>query len=87
MKELIYTVKVESGIGMKAAGPLSVAANGYPCRIQFQKEGDSIHYDMKKVMALASMSVKRGDKLIITADGEKEEQAIEAMQRLLEDCV
>lgn len=60
MKELIYTVKVESGIGMKASGPLAVAANSYPCKIQFHKEGDSLRFDMKRVLSVASMSVKRG---------------------------
>ncbi len=87
MKELIYTVKVESGIGMKASGPLAVAANSYPCKIQFHKEGDSLRFDMKRVLSVASMSVKRGDQLVVTFEGEKEDEAMAAIQRLLEENV
>lgn len=78
MKNFTYTVTAENGIHARPAGMLVKTAKEFSAKITLEKDGKTA--DAKKLIVVMSLNAKQGDTLSITADGEDEEVAIEALQ-------
>ena len=76
MKTFQYVIKDEVGIHARPAGLLVKEAKKFPSKITLEGTG--------KLMAIMSMGIKKGMEVTIAAEGEDEEQAIEAMKAFLE---
>mgnify|MGYP003235331820 CR=1 FL=1 len=78
MKEFKYVVTDAQGIHARPAGILVKA-------IAKKTSGDTREVNAKSIMAVMSLGVKKGNEVIITAEGEDEEEAIAEIQKVLEE--
>ena len=78
------TIEVKNRIGFHArpVALLIETAKKYNCKLEVSK-GDHIA-DMRSIVNLLRMQVKMGDNVSIIADGEKEEEALEAVISLID---
>lgn len=83
MTELSYIIKDEIGIHARPAGLLVKEAAKFPCTVTIQAKGKTA--DAKKLFAVMSLGVKCGDEIVITLNGEKEEEAKEALLKFLSE--
>ena len=83
MKQFTYTIKDELGVHARPAGLLVKLAKKYASKVTIEKDGKTC--DMRKLMAVMSLGVKKGNEVIITAEGEDEEDAIAEIQKVLEE--
>ncbi|PXX54258.1 phosphocarrier protein [Hungatella effluvii] len=83
MKTFEYTIKDEVGIHARPAGLLVKEAKGYTSTIKVAKgEKDA---DATRLMAVMSLGVKCGDTVVVSIEGEDEEQAAEGIRKFFED--
>ena len=79
MKEFKYVVTDAQGIHARPAGILVKAIAKKTSDIKIKKAGDTREVNAK------SLGVKKGNEVIITAEGEDEEDAIAEIQKVLEE--
>ena len=85
MKEFKYVVTDAQGIHASTAGILVKAIAKKTSDIMIKKAGDTREVNAKSIMAVMSLGVKKGNEVIITADGADEEEAIAEIQKVLEE--
>ena len=85
MKTFEYTIKDELGIHARPAGILVKAIAKKTSDIKIKKAGDTREVNAKSIMAVMSLGAKKGNEVIITAEGEDEEEAIAEIQKVLEE--
>ena len=85
MKEFQYTVKDACGIHARPAGLLVKTVKGFASSATLEKDGKSC--DMRKLMAVMGMGIRQGETITVTAEGEDEAAAIEAVQKFLTENV
>lgn len=78
MKEFRYTVKDELGIHARPAGLLVKQAASFQSAITIAKEGKEV--DAKRIISVMSLGVKKGQEVILKANGEDEDAAIAALE-------
>ena len=83
MKEFTYTISDPVGIHARPAGMLAKKAKEFGSVITIVKDGKSA--DTRRLMALMGLGIKCGDTIIVQAEGEDEQLAIEAVQAFLID--
>lgn len=83
MKEFTYTIKDEMGIHARPAGLFVKEAAAFPCAVTIAKDGKEV--DAKRIFGVMSLGVKCGQEIILKTDGEKEDEAIEALSKFLEE--
>lgn len=83
MKEFKYVIKDEQGIHARPAGSFVKAAASFPCSITIGKDG--IDVDAKRILGVMGLGVKCGQEIVIKADGEQEEEAIDTLSKFLEE--
>ena len=82
MKQIKYVIKDPQGIHARPAGLFVKEAAAFPCTVTICK-GDK-EVDAKRIFGVMSLGVKCGEEIIIRTDGDREEQAIEALQKFME---
>ena len=85
MKRFEHVVKDELGIHARPAGVLVAEAKKFPCAI-FISNGEKTA-DAKRIFAVMGLGVKHGETIAILCEGEREEDACEAMRQLLGTCL
>lgn len=83
MKTFDYTIKDEMGIHARPAGLLVKEASKFVSDITIGKGEKNV--DAAKIFAVLSLGVKCGETVTITADGEDEDAAIDALQTFMND--
>ncbi len=83
MQQFKYIIKDEMGIHARPAGELVKAAASFPCDVKIEKDGRIV--DAKRIMGVMSLGVKCGMEITLMTEGEKEEEAIAALSRFLEE--
>lgn len=83
MKQFQYTIKDELGVHARPAGLLVKLAKQYTSTITIEKNGKTC--DMRKLMAVMGMGIRQGE--TVTAEGEDEAAAIEAVEKFLTENV
>lgn len=83
MKELKYVIKDAQGIHARPAGLLVKEAANFPCIVKICK-GDK-EVDAKRILGVMGLGVKCGEEIVIRTDGDKEEEAIDALSKFLEE--
>lgn len=79
MKQFTYTITDPIGIHARPAGLLVKTVKPFSSVCKITK-GEKV-CDLKKLMALMGMGVKGGDEVTITAEGDDESAAIEALEK------
>ncbi|KAB3524831.1 HPr family phosphocarrier protein [Alkaliphilus serpentinus] len=82
MLEKKVIVKNEIGLHARPASLLVKAATSYKSDVYIIKDGNE--YNGKSIMNILSLGAQKGDELLLKIDGPDEEQAIEALVRLIE---
>lgn len=83
MKRFEYIIKDELGIHARPAGQLVKAAFGYKCSVTLEAKGKTA--DGKRIMGVMQLAAKCGDTLVVTCEGEDEETAAAALERLVRE--
>ena len=79
MKSFEYTVTDPIGIHARPAGMLMKFAKQFSSKITLSKDDRTV--DATRLMSLMAMSVRNGDTVTVTAEGDDEDTAIEEMRR------
>ena len=82
MKNFEYTIKDELGIHARPAGLLVKEAKKFTSDCTITKDGKT--KKLTQLMMLMSLGVKNGDTVTISAEGEDEDAAIEALKDFFE---
>lgn len=83
MKEFKYTINDPLGIHARPAGLFAKQATCYQSSITISKDDKEV--DAKRIIAVMSLGVKKGQEITVKADGADEEAAIEGLKRFLEE--
>lgn len=71
------------GLHARAATKLATLAGQYACSIKIHCNEKSI--DAKSVMSLMLLAASKGTEITVSADGEDEAQALDAVRELIDD--
>lgn len=83
MKEFKYVIQDDQGIHARPAGILVKAAGEFKSDIRISK--DERQGDLKRIFGVMGLCVKKGDEIIVTAEGEDEDAAIQKMEKLFKE--
>lgn len=83
MKEVKYVITDPEGIHARPAGLLVKKANEFASKVTIKKGDKSA--DAKRIFAVMSMGVKSGEEITVSAEGEDEAAAAEAMEQFLKE--
>ena len=86
MKKFTYTVKEASGIHARPAGLLVKAAKALDSTITLENAAGK-SAAATKLMAVMGMGIRQGETITVTAEGEDEAAAIEAVEKFLTENV
>lgn len=73
----------ETGLHARPASLFVAAAKKYQSNIAVLKDGEE--YDAKSILSVLSMGAYKGDVLTISAVGDDEREAVNALKGLIED--
>ena len=79
MKEFEYTIKDELGLHSRPAGLLVKQAATYQSKRTIEKVGGK-SADLKRLFGVMGLAVKCGETIKVTAEGEDEAAAAEALE-------
>ncbi len=82
MKEQEVVVKNRAGIHARPASSIVNLASKFKSEIYLQKNGEVIN--AKSIMGLITLGIHYNDKVKVLAEGEDEQQALEAIVNLIE---
>ena len=83
MREFEYTITDAQGIHARPAGLFVKEAAAFPCTITIAKDGKEV--DAKRILGVMGLGVKCGQTIVLKADGENEDVAIEKLSAFLKD--
>ena len=83
MKEFTYVLTDPEGIHARPAGQLVKLAATFPCNVTIEKDGKSLN--AKGILGVMSLGAKKGEEVKIVTDGEKEDEASEALEGFLKE--
>jgi len=78
------TIINKLGLHARAAAKFVGVANRYPCRIRVGRCPATL-IDGKSIMAVMMLAASKGTTLHLSADGENEQEALDALIALIED--
>ena len=82
MCEKEFIVKSDAGIHARPASMLVKSAMTYPCELFLVKDG--VEANAKSIMGVLSLAITQGSKIIIRAEGDREEEACSKLLELFE---
>lgn len=82
MKKFEYTIKDEVGIHARPAGMLVNTVKPFSSSVSIERNGKVA--DARRLMAVMGLGVKCGDTVVVTVEGDDEEQASSALQDFFE---
>lgn len=82
MQTCSYIIKDELGMHARPAGLFVKEASAFPCKITIAKDGKEV--DAKRILGIMGLGAKCGQEIILTAEGEQEEEAITHLKEFLE---
>ena len=85
MQSITYTVKAEAGIHARPAGLLVKQAASFKSNIKILNEESGKEADLKRLMAVMALGVKQGNSVVISAEGEDEEEAARVLEAFLKE--
>ena len=83
MKEKKVKVKSDAGVHARPASILVREAMKYPCDISLVK--GQMEANGKSIMSVLGLAITKGSQLIIRANGDMEEEAVNRISELIEN--
>ena len=85
MPQIELIVEHEVGLHARPAAQFVQLATSFPCDITVRNVSkDSKAANAKSILGVLSIGVNRGNKITVEADGEQEQEALAALQNLVE---
>lgn len=82
MVRVNYTIKNEEGLHARPASDFCKTAGKFKSKITVGKDGDE--YEAKSILMVLCLGAVKGDTIEIKAEGEDEEEAVEALVKTLD---
>lgn len=83
MTKITAVINVPSGLHARPANLLIKKASQFKSVIKIIK--DDKEADGKRLLSVLTLGVRQGESITISADGEDEKEAIEALQKMIAD--
>jgi phosphocarrier protein HPr len=83
MKKKDLQIENRLGLHARAAAQIVKAASGFSAKILLSKDG--IEVDGKSIMGIMMMAAAKGSTVLVSAEGDDEEKALEGMERLFKE--
>ncbi len=83
MTEKVIVVKNRAGIHARPAAMIVQTAGQYDSRIYFKKDNEEIN--AKSIMGVITLGAVYNTEIIISAEGDDENEAVDALARLFEN--
>lgn len=74
-------IKIESGLEARPVALLVQEASKYDSKIYIECEGKKVN--AKSIMGMMSLGLNAGEELVVTADGEDEQTAVDNIEKFL----
>lgn len=81
MKTKTIRIQLESGLEARPVALMVQEASKYDSRIYVEAEGKKVN--AKSIMGMMTLGLDNGEELVVTADGEDENLAVENLERFL----
>jgi phosphotransferase system HPr (HPr) family protein len=81
MAQKDFTIQNKLGIHARPAAQFVKMANRFKCDISVEKDGEEV--DGKSIMGLMMLAAGHGSVIVVCAEGEDEESALEAIGDLI----
>lgn len=81
--ETLVTLLTEDGLHARPAGLLVKVAGQYQSKVELSANG--MTKNAKSIMSLMSMGLKGGEEILLKADGDDANQAVDAIKKLFEN--
>ena len=85
MKKINYTVVAEAGIHARPAGLLVKQAASFKSDIKLLNEENGKEADLKRLMTVMALGVKQGNSIVVTVEGEDEDEAYTVLESFLKE--
>lgn len=82
MVQVSYTIKNEEGLHARPASDFCKTAGRFKSQISVIKDGEE--YDAKSILLVLCIGAEKGDTIEIRADGEDEQEAVNALIETLD---
>ncbi len=82
MQKADLIIRTDSGVHARPAAMFVKIANLYPCEIFVEKGEERVNG--KSIMGILMLALSADSKITIITDGEKEEEALKALVKLVE---
>ena len=76
-------VKNQHGLHARPAALFVRKASSYPFAISVEKDGKSA--DAKSILSVMALAVHKGDEVVLKAEGEQAQEALDALEEILLD--
>jgi phosphocarrier protein HPr len=83
MKKKDLLIENKLGLHARAAAQIVKAATGFNSKILLSKDG--IEVDGKSIMGIMMMAAARGTTVLVSAEGDDEDKALEGMEKLFKE--
>ena len=83
MKELSYVITDPEGIHARPAGALVKEAAAFTSKITIGKDGKEV--DAKRIFGIMGLAAKQGQTIVLKAEGDDEDTAIEKLGTFLKE--
>ena len=82
VKEMV-TVQLENGLEATLAAMLVQVASRYNSKIYVQSKDGAIRVNAKSIMGMMSLGLNTGEEIVVEADGDDENAAVEGIETYL----
>ena len=83
MKEFTYVITDKEGIHARPAGVVVAEAKKFACKVTIENKGKSA--DLKRIFGVMSLCVKCGEEVHIVTEGDDEEAAAVALEKVFKE--
>ena len=83
MAEKKVSVKNQHGLHARPAAMFVQRAASYPFAVTIEKAGKSA--DAKSILSIMALAVQNGDEVVLKAEGDKAQDALDALEAILLD--
>jgi phosphocarrier protein HPr len=81
MQQRPVTIVNKLGLHARAAAKLVTTASGFASNIEIEKNGQKVNG--KSIMGVMMLAASRGTRLVITANGKDELEALDSLEKLV----
>lgn len=73
------------GLHARAAAQLVRLAGTFKCRVRLLRDDESVIADAKSILSVLTLAAAAGTGLVLEAEGEDEDSAVEALGKMFEE--